>query len=564
MNRREFFKIIGATGAVALLNPMDVIVRESMAAQEYFGLHPFIEAHPEAVFIKHTNVPKKTDSLANKNEGLALAREIFFKKDTPGIPLSHRMVVKPNITCSSGGANVEAGMGIVTDPHFVEGIIEGMKELGFSGDQFHLIEVNCPEDFSLRGYTQMAQRTNAHLRNLNRDVSTLNEGDDITWVDCPDGVVFKRIAYLAPVNQPDTFLLNIAKFKAHGMGLTLCCKNQQGMCAKTYVSFCNKVGNIRNYPAHIRADVQPDFEEHIANLYDKHVEDGVPRWDRPEIARGGGGHWMETWSQRTCDSLSVTDTGLCIIEGIYGRDGDGFHLGPGPNGAAVDYMTNILIFGKDKFKVDIIGHWLGGHEPGNFGLFHIAKERGLSNALNPMNIPVYQWENGVPVLTPLTDFERTSLKTYYLQRNYGGDNEPMYHLADEPFDYPSETISVGQSSAYKTDVWGRRKKLTGEDFGKNASASAYTGSPEAYVLEQNFPNPFNPTTFIEYHIPRDGNAKIEIFNERGQRVDVLVDKWHMRGVHVAPWSAKRKASGIYFYRFMTKDFQATRKMVLVR
>ena len=562
MDRRKFIKIIGTAGAVALLNPMDAIVRKSMAAQRYFGLHPFIEAHPEAVFIKHTNVQKKTDSLAKKNEGLALAREIFVKKDTPGIPISHRMVIKPNITCSKGGANVEAGMGIVTDPYLVEGIIEGMKELGISGDQFHLIEVNCPEDFSVRGYTQMAERTGAHLRNLNRDVKTLNEGDDITWVDCPDGVVFKRIAYLAPVNQPDTWLLNIAKFKAHGMGLTLCCKNQQGMCAQTYVNFCGKVGRIKNYPAHIRADFQPDLEKHINDLYDKHVEKDIPRWDRPELSPGGG-HWMETWSQRTCDSLSVTDTGLCIIEGIYGRDGN-FQVGPGPNGEAIDYMTNILIFGKDKFKVDIIGHWLGGHEPGNIGLFHIAKERGLSNALNPMNIPVYRWENGVPILTSLTDFERTPLETYYLQRNYGGGNELLWHLVDEPFDYPSETISVGQSSLPKADVWGRRKYPSGEEVKRGTVSAGYTGSPQTYVLGQNFPNPFNPTTFVEYHIPRDGNVKIEVFNEVGQLVDVLVDKWHIKGVHVVPWNAKGKASGIYFYRFMTDNFQATRKMALVR
>jgi len=180
-----------------------------------------------------------------------------------------------------------------------------------------------------------------------------------------------------------------------------------------------------------------------------------------------------------------------------------------------------------------------------------------------MNIPVYRWENGVPVLTPLTDFEPTPLKTYYLQRNYGGDNEPKYHLVDEPFDYPSETISVGQSSYHKTDVWGGRKRTAGVGFNKGGT-SGYTGSPDAYVLGQNFPNPFNPTTFIEYHIPRDGNVKIEIFSESGQLVDVLVDKWHMRGVHVLPWNAKSKASGIYFYRFMTDDFQATRKMVLVR
>jgi len=184
--------------------------------------------------LKRTNVAQKTDAFAKRNEGLALAKEIFVNKDASGIPLSHRIVVKPNLTCSSGGADIESGMGIVTDPDFVEGVIEGIKELGLTGEQFHLIELNCPGDWSMRGYPQMAARTGAHLRDLDRDVKQLKEGEDITWVDCPGGVVFKRIGYLAPVNQPDTWLLNVARWKTHGMGLTLCCKNQQGMCANPW------------------------------------------------------------------------------------------------------------------------------------------------------------------------------------------------------------------------------------------------------------------------------------------------------------------------------------------
>ena len=71
---------------------------------------------------------------------------------------------------------------------------------------------------------------------------------------------------------------------------------------------------------------------------------------------------------------------------------------PEQGGVPEIFMTNVLIFGKDAFRVDIIGHWLGGHEPGNFGLFHIGKERGVSTALNPHNIPIYRWEDAGPKL----------------------------------------------------------------------------------------------------------------------------------------------------------------------
>jgi len=87
--------------------------------------------------------------------------------------------------------------------------------------------------------------------------------------------------------------------------------------------------------------------------------------------------------------------------------------------------------------VDIIGTWLAGHEPGNFGFFHIAKERGLSNVVNPRDIPVYIWDKNNPEQTSLSNFERIPLATSYLRRDYNGQNEPLYHLVDEPFDYQS-------------------------------------------------------------------------------------------------------------------------------
>ena len=163
---------------------------------------------------------------------------------------------------------------------------------------------------------------------------------------------------------------------------------------------------------------------------------GIPRWDRPGTNYNSG-YGMERWAQRTCDSLSVTDVGLSVIEGIYGRNGNGFMIGPGPDGKAEDFMTNILIFGKDPFRVDIIGTWLAGHEPGNFGFFHIAKERGLSNVVNPWDIPVYLWDKNNPQQTSLSNFERIPLVTTYLRRDYNGQTEAQYHLVDEPFDYQS-------------------------------------------------------------------------------------------------------------------------------
>ena len=63
-----------------------------------FGLHAFIEANPKAVFIRRTNVPHKMDSARKLQEGLKLAREIFVPMQEGGIPVSHKIILKPNIT----------------------------------------------------------------------------------------------------------------------------------------------------------------------------------------------------------------------------------------------------------------------------------------------------------------------------------------------------------------------------------------------------------------------------------------------------------------------------------
>ena len=387
----------------------------------YFGLHPFIEKHPEAVFIKRTNIPSKLDSKAKKQAGLSFAEDVFVLKDKGGIPLSHKIVIKPNLTCGvKKGIPLEDGMGIITDPYFIEGIIMGMKKNLGTG-KFHIIECNCSGDWPVRGYTQMAKRTGAILKPPTPQVQKAPPGE-LNYIDVPDGVLFKRFAYIAPTNGPNTWLMNIAKWKAHGMGLTQCCKNLQGLAAPTYVGFCNGLGGIKNYPSFIKKDILPGYVERITASYERHVKEGYPRWDLKGVSVDAPR--METWSQRTLDNMLATPTGFSIIEGLYGREGDGFHRGK-------DYLTNTLIFGMDNFRNDIIGLWLACHEPGNFGFYHIAVERGLSDTINPWEIPVYEFVDGNPVPRKLTDFERHPLKTYYIRR----ESEEEFHLVNESFDY---------------------------------------------------------------------------------------------------------------------------------
>ena len=73
------------------------------------------------------------------------------------------------------------------------------------------------------------------------------------------------------------------------------------------------------------------------------------------------------------------------------------------------------MLGKDRLRLDMIGMYLGGHEPGNVNLFRIAKERGMLDTFNPWEVPVYEWVAGQPVRRKLSDFARTPMEPSYLQ-----------------------------------------------------------------------------------------------------------------------------------------------------
>jgi uncharacterized protein (DUF362 family) len=521
-----------ATGL--LLAPSLPVLRSTAhASLNYFGLHPFIDNHPDAVFIMRTNVDVKTNGIAKKQAGYSFGKSVFvpLTDSEGGFPLSEKIAIKPNLTerpTSQKGYTIEKSMGIVTDAYFVEGVIESMKELGLAGEQFFIREVNAPDDFADGGYWDMADRTGADLRDMSAAVGDISESD-LVWKDVPQGVWFNKIPYLWPVNAPDTFLLNISKFKAHGMGLTLCAKNIQGSIAHNYQAHCTSYrSNMNINSKHMQANAKTV----IMDNYLRHCANQIPRWDRPTDS---GGLWMETWASRCLDNNSVTKPNLHIVEGIYGRDGN-FLDGPGPGGFATDYMTNILLFGKNPFYVDIVGHWLGGHEPGNFGLFHMAIERGLSSKLDPMSIPFFEWKtDGSITQATLSNYERTPLKTYYLQRDYNGQSEPKWHMVNEAYQYPSQV----------------------NDHDKNQQ-------PRAFILNQNFPNPFNPTTSIEYFLPHSGNVRLDILNARGEIVDRLADGYCAQGSHCAQWRSQAKPSGAYFYRLSFEGYQETKKMMLVR
>jgi len=85
----------------------------------------------------------------------------------------------------------------------------------------------------------------------------------------------------------------------------------------------------------------------------------------------------------------------------------------------------------------------------------------------------------------------------------------------------------------------------------------------SFALLQNFPNPFNSTTTITYHLAQESQVSLKIYNVLGQLVASLANEKQLMGSHRVSWSTDLP-SGIYFYRLQAGEFVETKKMILVR
>ncbi len=93
--------------------------------------------------------------------------------------------------------------------------------------------------------------------------------------------------------------------------------------------------------------------------------------------------------------------------------------------------------------------------------------------------------------------------------------------------------------------------------------------PKGFLLEQNFPNPFNPFTTLRYDLPENAFAKITIYDMMGREVKTLVNSLQAAGYKSIQWNATNNlgqpvSGGIYLYSIEARDFRQTKKMILLK
>ncbi len=141
-----------------------------------------------------------------------------------------------------------------------------------------------------------------------------------------------------------------------------------------------------------------------------------------------------------------------------------------------------------------------------------------------------------------------------------------YTVTVDRFGYQS-TSSISVSPTYDSQgnaVPASASFTIGIDSPTGVVVNKSTALPTEYRLEQNFPNPFNPTTTIRFSLPQTVKATVTIYNILGQKVATLVDGIVEAGAHNVSWNASTVSSGVYFYQVRTDNFTATKKMMLLK
>ncbi|MBP9211669.1 MAG: T9SS type A sorting domain-containing protein [Bacteroidetes bacterium] len=88
--------------------------------------------------------------------------------------------------------------------------------------------------------------------------------------------------------------------------------------------------------------------------------------------------------------------------------------------------------------------------------------------------------------------------------------------------------------------------------------------PLQFSLGQNFPNPFNPSTTIQYSVPADGDIRLSVHDLLGREAAVLESGFRPAGTYSVQWNARGLASGVYFYQLTSGGRTIVRTMTILR
>jgi len=154
-----------------------------------------------------------------------------------------------------------------------------------------------------------------------------------------------------------------------------------------------------------------------------------------------------------------------------------------------------------------------------------------------------------------------------------GEYTSIAVMGDDGNEFTNGYVNVGDSPQFvvlKNDT----NKLTQLDGNVNGWQSngifflddmnVVPNVPSTFVLNEVFPNPFNPTATISYSLPIDAQVQILVYDMLGRKVAELVNEYQPSGYHSIIWGGSKESSGMYFVKMITVNSVLTKKVMLLK
>ncbi len=246
-----------------------------------------------------------------------------------------------------------------------------------------------------------------------------------------------------------------------------------------------------------------------------------------------------------------------------------------------DIIGNVLTAPSNSAKIDKLVYYIfGDHSTGNAAFYPVVYLAGSSSGDDgqPVTAPFYTGSLDTPSIGWNTInlssqdiiLPGTTGNDFLVGVEYDGTDEPVvgYH-------WPSN----GRGWFYHNSTWTQMDAYD-PPYPATLCIRAYvsdqTGTfvidsrvPDKFTLSQNFPNPFNPSTTIEYDLPQGENVRLEIYDVLGRQVASLVNAYQAPGSYTVEWNGRNGrgeilASGVYFYSFQAGNFRKVKKMLYLK
>lgn len=417
--------------------------------------------------------------------------------------------------------------------------------------------------------------------------------------DVPDGHILRFYLDISNANYQDrdffTLVVNPPKFVEHNTGIIRTAITTQGNIG--WIDFKGESGGI----GFVFAGADILFEGGLMlGTSASSVSDcirGSDQSTQDNNFRPGEGEFItvispgqfshEEGSILLVDSLAPNPLGVTILQKSYADTTNGIN-----NFVIFNYeISNTSGNYISNLHVGLFFDWDIDPQSNDWARYDAGRKMGyvLNSASNPSiiaatglltstaNTSFRAIHNPNELYDGFTDEEKWRFLSTGIQSQNLDNVDVSTLLSEGPFDLPAgEKIEVGFAVIAAKNL----SKLTihadkAQDFWNNPPSTIDLTSsvlPNKYGLDQNFPNPFNPSTKIKYHVPKNGRVNLEIFNLLGQKIKTLVDGEVNSGIYEKIWDGKDQqgnfvASGIYIYQLKVKGREAgifTKKMLLLK